>query len=156
MKAFFGLIVITALFQGVNAHSQSQEEKAVRTVIDKLFDGMRSADSSAVSTLFHPEVRMMTSYVNTSSEPVLKEGSLETFLTAIGTPHPEIWDEKIWNTVVQIDDNLAQVWTDYAFYVDDRFSHCGVDAFQLVKDAEGNWRIVHLIDTRRKEPCELP
>jgi hypothetical protein len=114
------------------------------------------ADSSTVSGLFHPEVRMMTSYQNASGENVLKEGSLETFLSAIGTPHPEVWDEKIWNTEVRIDDNLAQVWTEYAFYVDERFSHCGVDAFQLVKEDNGHWRIVNLIDTRRKEPCELP
>ena len=83
----------------------------------------------------------------------MKKGSLADFLKAIGTPHPEVWNEKIWNTEIRIDDNLAQIWTDYAFYVDDRFSHCGVDAFQLVKETDGKWRIVHLIDTRRKEPC---
>lgn len=150
------IFLITALFHCTSIRSQSESEKAVRQVIDKLFDGMRLADSSAVSGLFHPDVRMMTSYQNASGEIFLKEGSLEAFLSAIGTPHPEVWNEKIWNTEVQIDDNLAQVWTDYAFYVDDRFSHCGVDAFQLTRDADGSWRIINLIDTRRKEPCEQP
>jgi hypothetical protein len=37
---------------------------------------------------------------------------------------------------VQIDDNLAAVWTEYEFYVGKNFSHCGVNAFQLVKNAE--------------------
>ena len=36
-----------------------------------------------------------------------------------------------------------------------RFSHCGVDAFQLVKTAAG-WKIFQLSDTRRKEKCEIP
>ena len=150
------LLLCATLLHGHSIHSQSKSEKAVREVIDKLFDGMRLADSSVVSPLFHPDVRMMTSYQNASGEVVLKEGSLQAFLTAIGTPHPEVWNEKIWNTEVRIDDNLAQVWTDYAFYVDDRFSHCGVDAFQLTRDANGVWRIVHLIDTRRKDPCDQP
>ncbi|HUH33176.1 MAG TPA: hypothetical protein VLZ28_04430, partial [Daejeonella sp.] len=53
---------------------------------------------------------------------------------------------------VLIDDNLASVWTSYQFYIGDKFSHCGVNSFQLVKGKEG-WKIVYLIDTRRKENC---
>lgn len=155
-KIIFHFFLIATLINGPAIFSQSKDEKAVREVVDKLFDGMRLADSSAVSVLFHPDVRMMTSYKNESGEAVLKEGSLEGFLKAIGTPHPEIWNEKIWNTEVRIDDNLAQVWTDYAFFVGDRFSHCGKDAFQLIRGADGFWRIINLIDTRRKEPCNQP
>ena len=155
-RIIFQFFLIATLINGPAIFSQSKDEKAVREVVDKLFDGMRLADSSAVSVLFHPDVRMMTSYKNESGEAVLKEGSLEGFLKAIGTPHPEIWNEKIWNTEVRIDDNLAQVWTDYAFFVGDRFSHCGKDAFQLVRGADGFLRIINLIDTRRKEPCNQP
>jgi hypothetical protein len=150
------MFIIAILLNGPAIFSQSKDEKSVREVIDKLFDGMRLADSSAVSGLFHPDVRMMTSYENESGEAVLKEGSLEGFLQAIGTPHPEIWNEKIWDTEVRIDDNLAQVWTDYAFFVGEQFSHCGIDAFQLVRGDDGIWRIINLIDTRRKKPCDLP
>ena len=85
----------------------------------------------------------------------IKKGNLASFLKAIGTPHDQIWDEKIWNTKIEIDGGIAQVWTDYAFYVGTEFSHCGVDAFHLIKDEEKGWKIVHLMDTRRKEGCEI-
>ena len=147
-------LLCATLLHGHSIHSQSKSEKAVREVIDQLFDGMRLADSSVVSPLFHPDVRMMTSYQNASGEVVLKEGSLQAFLTAIGTPHPEVWNEKIWNTEVRIDDNLAQVWTDYAFFVGTEFSHCGVDAFHLVNRGGKGWKIVHLMDTRKKAGCQ--
>ena len=55
-----------------------------------------------------------------------------------------------------VDGGIAQVWTDYAFYVGAEFSHCGVDAFHLAKDAFGSWKIMHLMDTRRKEGCIEP
>lgn len=155
-RIIFPILLLTAIFYSATLSSQSKDEIAVRSVIDKLFEGMKMGDSASVSGLFHEEVRMMTSFENSSGESVLKEGSLKTFLSAIGTPHPEVWNEKIWNTEVRIDDNLAQVWTDYAFFVDDRFSHCGVDAFQLIRESNGTWRIIHLIDTRRKEPCDQP
>ena len=41
---------------------------------------------------------------------------------------------------------------DYFRYVDEKFSHCGVNSFQLVKGDRG-WQIVYLIDTRRKDDC---
>ncbi len=147
------LFLLSIGFHSNALYAQSSEEKAVLQVVEVLFEGMKQGDSALVSDLFHPDVRMLTSYTSSDGEPVLKEGSLADFLKAIGTPHPEVWNEKIWNTEIRVDDNLAQIWTDYAFYVDDRFSHCGVDAFQLVKETDGKWRIVHLIDTRRKEPC---
>ena len=116
---------------------------------------MREADSSKVRSVFRDDVRMFTSFKTKSGENMLKEGELIDFLNAIGSPHPEIWDEKIWNTIIQIDGNLAQVWTDYTFYVGEKFSHCGVDAFQLIKEENENWKIINLIDTRRIEGCKL-
>ena len=49
---------------------------------------------------------------------------------------------------VSIDGPLAAVWADYEFWAGSRFSHCGVDAFQLAQTG-GQWRIVALTDTRR-------
>lgn len=153
-KIVWGLAI--TLMLSMNAQAQSPDHEAVRKVIDQLFEGMREGDSSKVSSLFHPEVRMMTSYRTEDGTPILKEGPLGDFLNAIGTPHPEVWNEEIWDTEISIDDDLAQVWTNYAFYAGEKFSHCGVDAFQLVRGADDRWHIIHLVDTRRREPCEKP
>jgi hypothetical protein len=37
----------------------------------------------------------------------------------------------------------------YQFYIGDKFSHCGVNSFQLVK-LQGQWKIQYLIDTQEK------
>jgi len=156
MKKAIRLTLICFLFHATVAYSQTDDETGVTQVIEDLFEGMRRGDSTMVSSLFHPDVRMLTSFRDSSGKPIVKEGSLQTFLKAIGTPHPEVWNEKIWNTEVRIDDDLAQVWTDYGFFIGEKFSHCGVDAFELVRHSDGTWRIIHLMDTRRKEPCDLP
>jgi hypothetical protein len=75
------------------------------------------------------------------------------FLQAVGTPHAEVWDERIRFEQVLIDANLASVWTPYQFYLGSKFSHCGYNSFQLVKMA-GGWKIAHIIDTRHKEKCK--
>ena len=147
-------LLVLALSGAPALNAQNKEKIAVEKVVLELFDAMRAGDSSRAATLFHPNVRMMTSFRDSSGQSTLREGSLADFLHAVGSPHPKIWDERIRNTEVRIDENLAQVWTEYAFYVGEEFSHCGVDAFQLVRGKDGLWRIVNLIDTRRNEGCQ--
>jgi hypothetical protein len=45
---------------------------------------------------------------------------------------------------------MANVWTPYEFYINEKLSHIGVNSFTLL--LENNiWKIVHIIDTRRKK-----
>ena len=88
-------------------------------------------------------------------QPVLVETDIAQFVQAVGMPRAEVWDERIANLVIQVDDNLATAWMDYSFYLGPSFSHCGVNAFQLFRAPEG-WRIIQITDTRRMEGCEAP
>lgn len=135
---------------------QNPDEKAVAAVIAQLFTGMEKGDSAMVRASFAKEVTMATVRKDKENNPLLtRESSLDGFLKAVGTPHPETWYEEIWNVKVQIDGDFAQVWCDYAFYVGKKFSHCGVDAFHLHRGKQG-WKIFHLADTRRATGCEIP
>jgi hypothetical protein len=132
------------------------EENAIRETINSLFEGMRKGDSAMVSRAFSRQVTLATITTNTNGiTEISRETSMHEFLVAVGTPHTTVWYEETWNTTVQRDGNFAQVWCDYAFFVDTKFSHCGVDTFHLLK-LNGFWKIFHLADTRRKENCKIP
>jgi hypothetical protein len=133
------------------ARAQSAEAE-VRAVVERLFDGMRAGDSTAVRSVFHPEAQMRSVGVRDGS-PVLLQGSVGAFVKAVGTPHDEAWDERIWNVEIRVDGGLATAWMNYAFYLDDAFSHCGVNAFQLFRAPEG-WQVINITDTRRRDGCE--
>ena len=62
-------------------------------------------------------------------------------------------NEQIGRMDVRIDDNLAQAWVPYTFFLGDMFAHCGTNAFTLVKNQYDKWQILSVIDTRRKEAC---
>lgn len=134
-----------------SAQSINPESEAVKTIINHLFDGMRNGDSSQVSTTFSKGMILQSVGEQKGTVEVRTEDPND-FLKAVGTPHPGTWDERITFDHILIDGNLASVWTSYKFYIGDKFSHCGVNSFQLVKGKKG-WKIVHLIDTRRKENC---
>ena len=127
-------------------------ESEVLTVVRKLFDGMRAGDSAMVRSVFDPEARLVSTDQR-DGQPTVRVTAADAFVAAVGRPHDAVWDERIWDTEVRMDGNLASVWTKYAFYRGDQFSHCGVDAFHLVRRADG-WKIVDLADTRRREGCE--
>lgn len=141
------------IFMMVSMMSYSQEE-AIEKVLLTFFDGMREGDSSMITSILGEEVILVTSFEK-DGKIQLKKGSMEEFLTAVGTPHEEVWDERIWDVNIQLDDRLASAWMKYAFYLGDEFSHCGVNHFLLTEQKEG-WKIIHIADTRRKSPCTPP
>ena len=92
----------------------------------------------------------------TTNQPLLRNETLASFLKSVGTPHKEVYNELIWGEKIEVDGDFAQVWVDYAFYLGKNFNHCGVDAFHLIRDGKGEWKIYSLSDTRRKVGCEVP
>jgi hypothetical protein len=138
--------------------SQSKDETlAVQKTIDLLFAGMSKGDSAMVHSAFAEVVSMATISMDKNGQPSIRnESSIGGFLKAVGTPHEFPFNEPIWNLKINIDGNFAQAWTNYAFYLGKKFSHCGVDAFHLFKGADGKWRIFQLADTRQKEGCQIP
>jgi hypothetical protein len=130
-------------------------EREVLDVVERLFDAMRAGDSAAIRALFEPGTRLQSVAMRQGALTV-SEDSLGMFVRVIGTPHAEVYDERIANERVLIDGPYAVAWVDYTFYVGERKSHCGVDVFQLIRRPAG-WRIFGLTDTRRRENCpDLP
>ena len=128
------------------------EKDNVKRIIDQLFDGMRVGDSSMVLNVFASDATMASSFINKEGERILHKGSLANFAASVGTPHEEVWDERIWSYAIHIDGTLATAWTDYTFYLDDKLLHCGVNHFVLHQFEEG-WKIISIIDTRRRKNC---
>ncbi|TRX62238.1 hypothetical protein FNH22_02325 [Fulvivirga sp. M361] len=149
--------IVFAIFQllatAVCAQKPPQEE--VKAVVLSLFEGMRLGDSAMVHSTFMETAQMYTILRNKEGQPILRKGSLQKFLNAVGSTHDQVWNEPIWDIEVKIDQDFAQLWASYAFYAGNTFSHCGVDAFHLFRTEEG-WKIFQITDTRKKEGCKIP
>jgi hypothetical protein len=155
MRYLLGTTLTCLCLSAVTAPLPAQtapDRPAILSVVHRLFDGMRRGDSAMVRSTFHPRASLTTAAVRQGKPAVLFE-EVGNFVQAVGAPHDSVWDERISNEVVLQDGTLAVVWTDYRFYVGDRFSHCGVDAFTLAKEDDA-WKIVALTDTRRRQGCD--
>ena len=83
----------------------------------------------------------------------VRSEAVNNFIAAVTKPHEEVYDERITFDLIRVDDGLAIAWTPYKFYVGEKFSHCGINSFQLVR-LDGEWKIQYIIDTRKREGCE--
>lgn len=145
------LILAIALPLFVQAQDVNKRGEVIAT-IEQLFDGMRAADSNMVRAVFHPEMRLNTTMLDQEGKPRMVQGDIDRFVTSVGQSEPGTLNEKIWSYDVQIDQNLASVWTPYTFFVGDQLSHCGVNTFQLFR-TEAGWQIIQITDTRQREGC---
>ena len=152
MRKLFPLIL---LLISIHLSAQNDEKESIMKVVNQVFEAMRTNDSTLLKSCFTENPNTFTVYRNQEGNGSLSTGNFQGFIDAVGKPKEVVYNEPIWNEKVEIDGDLASVWVDYAFYLDDQFSHCGVDAFHLVK-LEGKWKIFHLVDTRRKTNCEIP
>jgi hypothetical protein len=130
----------------------AQEDIEVKQVIISLFEGMKNKHEELLSSAFHPEAIMQT-VVHADSGSTIASNSVANFLNRVlNTPESTMLDERIMDYQIKVDGHMATAWTPYEFYVNDVFSHCGVNSFQLIKTIDG-WKIIYIIDTRRKEDC---
>lgn len=128
-------------------------EQEVEAVIRSLFDGMKQKNAEQVAAAFYSEGLMQTVQQKPEGTSVGSNSVADFVKRIANTPAGTVLDERILSYQIKVDGSMASAWTPYQFYVNDTFSHCGVNSFQLVKLAEG-WKIVYIIDTRRKEPCQ--
>lgn len=134
------------------AHAQQSTADAVKQTVNNMFKAMRTGDSTLLRSTFAKGIVFHSVENKKDGTTLLATEDPNDFIKAVGTPHKGVWDERIVITDAKIDGDLASVWAPYKFYLDDKFSHCGVDVFQLMKTAAG-WKIIYIVDTRRKGDC---
>jgi hypothetical protein len=152
MKQAYLLPALLLLAYRAPAQTAPTETEAVKTTIRSFFEGMRKGDSTLVRSTLAPGAVFHTIAAK-NGQTQLRPETPTQFVKMVGTPHKDVYDERITFDKVLIDANLASVWTPYEFYLGSTFSHCGYNSFQLVKLADG-WKIAHVIDTRRKDKCK--
>jgi hypothetical protein len=127
-------------------YSQNED---VKQVVVTFFKGFHAKDSITMKSVCADKM-ILQSISESSKVTQLKNDSAQDFFRSIATiPNTILYEEKLLDYSIQVDGAMAHVWTPYEFYVNNKFSHKGVNAFTLFKENE-QWKIVYLIDTRRK------
>jgi hypothetical protein len=139
---FTVIVIISLLSSSLHAVAQpaqrEDDKAAVVATVQKFFDTMASRDVEAARTVLMAEGRLFA-VREQDGQPAVRASSIEDYLKGLPGRKAD-YRERMWNPEVRVHGPVASVWTAYDFWVDGKFSHCGVDVFDLVKTPEG-WKI---------------
>ena len=142
------MTLILALAASVAA---APDEEAVVAAVQQFFDTMAAKDVEGAREVLVPEGRLF-SVRTVDGEKVVRSSSNQEYLDGLAKSQ-EDWLERMWDPEVKIRGDIATVWTPYDFHVNGEFSHCGIDAFDLMR-IDGKWKITGGSYTVEREGCE--
>lgn len=150
MKYFLSFLTAITLCIAANAQGTAD---SVKQTVNTLFTAMKNSDAALLESVFTDSAILQSVAVNKEGKTIVENESVADFAATIKKLPKGDADERIEFDMVKIDGPLAMVWAPYKFYYKGVFSHCGVDSFQLIR-VNGVWKILYLVDTRRKKGCE--
>ncbi|RDI56168.1 Cif family virulence factor [Flavobacterium glaciei] len=143
MKKF---LLILVLLLSANSHAQNQD---IQVVIENFFEAFHAKDTTKLKVLCDDTMILQSIAENVEGNKLSNEKPQVFFKSIASIPAEVKFQEKILSYSIQVDGSMAHAWTPYEFYVNGKLSHKGVNAFTLF-NKDNTWKIVHLIDTRRK------
>jgi hypothetical protein len=127
------------------------EEASVIAAVEVFFETLTTGDRSAAEAVLLPE-GLFHAVRQSPDGWALGQRTHQAHLEALGTG-PDEWVERMWEPTVLVHERIAVLWTPYDFHVNGEFSHCGVDAFSLVK-LDDTWKIAGVMYTTEPSDCE--
>ncbi len=143
------LLISCLLFLMLPLFGQATDEKDAIAATQKMFDAMAAHDAAALRAMLLPGARLFS--VRDERPPAGTAG--EDFATQIGALAVPIVERFTAAPKVSLRGRMAQVWGEYEFLRDGKFTHCGVDSFNLFKTAEG-WKIAAISYTTETSGCK--
>ncbi len=151
MKFSVFLLCFTVFTNSFSQNAFSEED--AKKIIDTFFEGFHKGDTVLMKSVIAENMMMQTAYADKNGNNRVNSDNADGFIIAIANrAADQKWDERLLNYKVEMDGNLAHVWTLYEFWLNETFLHCGANSFTLAKFDDG-WKIIHIIDSRRKADC---
>ena len=121
------------------------EEAAILDVVDRFMHAVSNNDDAAMAAI------RIEGAMNTVARAngMVTRRAFQPRANASGSGGNQ---ERYWDPIVHVRGNLAVVWTPYEFWVKGKTSHCGIDAFELIKE-QGVWRIGNAMWTVEPDAC---
>ena len=142
---------ISVFAQEEKKSKKMADKKAVLAVVDDLFANMAAHKPDAIVALHTPEAQLVGLVKGRDGKSRIQTFKAEQFSKNFAVKRAEL-KELMYDHKIDIHDDLALVSGRYVFFVGGKISHCGVNAFQLVRTEKG-WLIGGAASTMDRTGC---
>ena len=151
MKKLFFIFSILALSTVTAFAQKTDDSKDALAIINKLWEAMTAHKPADILALHTPEAQLVAIMKNREGKTVVRTMKAEDFSKGFAEKKADILED-MYAPKVEVTGDFAQVWGRYVFFVNGKVSHCGVNAFHLVK-IEGVWKIAGAASTIDAQSC---
>lgn len=145
MKKIAGILTLI-LAISISAFAQKADDsKDVMAVVNKLWAEMAGANPAGIVALHNPGAQLVAVIKTKEGKTVVRNLTVDEFSKGFADKTHTV-KEDMYTSDVKVDGDLASVWGRYVFFVDGKVSHCGIDAFHLVR-TDGVWKIGGIAST---------
>jgi hypothetical protein len=129
----------------------STEEEAILKVVDNFLLALGNGDRELQKSVEYSDGSLAISRFTKDTPGTVRR--MPSSQLQQPTPNHDPFVEFYWNPEVQVRGPFAQVWAPYELRNNGAVVHCGIDAFQLVKDA-GAWKIHSSMSSMEPDACD--
>jgi hypothetical protein len=126
------------------------DEQLVLAPVNRSLAAIASGDKQALLAEVRPEGGATAAFDLPGRHMVSRESWAE-FSTSIGGG-PNVIAERLIDPSIEIDGDIAMVWSGYVFTMNGKVQHCGVDHFDLVRE-NGTWKVLNATRSERITGC---
>lgn len=144
-------ITILMFLVSFSTFAQTQDEKDSLAVVNKMFTEMANHNPTAIAELYTKDSNLTAIIRRKDGKNSIMAFTGEAFSKNFSEKKNEI-KEDMYAPEVKIYGDLAVIHGRYVFFVDGKISHCGVNAFHLVKTETG-WKIANASSTIDPTAC---
>lgn len=137
------------------AAADDSEKAAILALLERAFEAVASGDPADWQPLLTDQAHSLSirpAAQGPTGTLEVRERSYKDTLKALKPGGPAYYERWLGTPEVRVHGPIATIWGDYDFWIDGRFSHCGVDTAQLAK-VDGMWKIAHLMWTVERKDC---
>lgn len=122
-----------------------EEERIVLATVQRLLNTIARRDKDEMSKMLLPEGHAVQ-----SRDHQISHAKLADFAEKMPGGTARL-DERFYNPLVRVDDDIAMVWAHYDFLVDGKVHHWGTNILSFLKQ-DGHWRVSAIADNGRTGP----
>ena len=143
---------VQPIVKGTGLPPPGTEEAQVMAPVNALLAGIAARDAAAIGQALRSDATATAVAEQADGTRKITHSTREPLLARFA-PGPERYDERLGTPAVEIDGDIAMVWSPYTFRIDGKLHHCGYDHFDLVRE-DGSWKVQNLTWSSRTTGCE--
>lgn len=147
----FSFLLLFVTIRCFSQQNNDADKEAVQKTVDNFFKALEKQDTVLYKSILFTNGQIWV--MRHRNDSIIQ--SMRTFSDDIKRFSPQtVIHEKPLTYDIKVHNEVAIAWAPYTLSINNKFSHCGIDIFTLIK-INGEWKIVNATYSVEPDGCDV-